>query len=203
MYACDLFRRLSRIGHTPINCIADYMALIVWEDFSPSMPTAYKKVKQISTTTCTYLRLPKARLFHVNSPSFNEKDLSPVYNHWAFLLRDIFLPLVRTQAKEWEQGYQSPELIGCHRLKKNNHRKFFTSTGPLVGPCIQPHNMTSGGFHGNPTYATMLGLEIHIHLTDYKFPRDPPSINWIHVNIGSNVGRIMWGKPPQAKCNFR
>ena len=46
-----------------------------------------------------------------------------------------------------------------------------------VGPCIQPHNMTTGGFHGNPTYATMLGLEIHIPLTDYKFPRDPPSIS--------------------------
>ena len=63
-----------------------------------------------------------------------------------------------------------------------------------VGPCIQPHNMTTGGFHGNPTYATMLGLEIHIHLTDYKFPRDPPSISHPplpHCTRVSHVPRIV------------
>ena len=63
-----------------------------------------------------------------------------------------------------------------------------------VGPCIQPHNMTTGGFHGNPTYATMLGLEIHIHLTDYKCPRDPPSISHPllpHCTRVSHVPRIV------------
>ena len=59
-----------------------------------------------------------------------------------------------------------------------------------VGPCIQPHNMTTGGFHGNPTYATMLGLEIHIPLTDYKFPRDPPSISHPPLPCYSRVAQM-------------
>ena len=37
--------------------------------------------------------------------------------------------------------------------------------------------MTTRNFHGNLTYGTMLGMELHIPLTDYKSPKDPPSIS--------------------------
>jgi hypothetical protein len=52
----------------------------------------------------------------------------------------------------------------------------FTTNVSSVGPCIQLYNMTTGDFHGNLTYGT-LGMEIHIPLTDYKSPKDPPSIS--------------------------
>ena len=37
--------------------------------------------------------------------------------------------------------------------------------------------MTMGDFHGNLTYGTMLGMELHIPLTDYKSPKDPPTVS--------------------------
>lgn len=45
---------------TSITNIADFIALIAWEVFSPVMATAYMKGKKVSTTTYAYLRLPKA-----------------------------------------------------------------------------------------------------------------------------------------------
>lgn len=38
------------------------------------------------------------------------------------------------------------------------------------------HNVTTGDFHGNLTYGTMLGTECHVPLIDYQSPKDPPSI---------------------------
>ena len=35
--------------------------------------------------------------------------------------------------------------------------------------------MTTGDFHGNLTYGTMLDMELHVPLTNYKSPKDPPS----------------------------
>lgn len=34
--------------------------------------------------------------------------------------------------------------------------------------------MTTGDLHGNLTYGTMLGMELHVPLTDPKPPKDPP-----------------------------
>jgi hypothetical protein len=53
----------------------------------------------------------------------------------------------------------------------------FATNVSSVGPCIQLYNRTTGDFHDNLTYSTMLGMELHIPLTDYKSPKDPPSIS--------------------------
>jgi hypothetical protein len=34
-----------------------------------------------------------------------------------------------------------------------------------------------GGLSWQSNLGTMLGIELHIHLTDYKSPKDPPSIS--------------------------
>lgn len=38
----------------------------------------------------------------------------------------------------------------------------FTTNVSSIGPCIQLQNKTIGDFHGNLTYGTMLGMELHI-----------------------------------------
>jgi hypothetical protein len=37
--------------------------------------------------------------------------------------------------------------------------------------------MTLGDFHGDLTHDTMLGIKLHVPLTDYKSPKDPPNIS--------------------------
>ena len=50
--------------------------------------------------------------------------------------------------------------------------------------------MTMGDFHGNLTYGTMLGMELHIPLTDYKSPKDPPSISHPPLPCCSRVAQM-------------
>jgi hypothetical protein len=42
----------------------------------------------------------------------------------------------------------------------------FTTNVSFSGPCIQLHNMTTGGFHGSLSYGTMLGMELYASITD-------------------------------------
>ena len=45
-------------------------------------------------------------------------------------------------------------------------------------------------FHGNLTYGTMLGMELHIALNDYKSPKDPPSISHPPLPCCSRVAQM-------------
>lgn len=72
-----------------------------------------------------------------------------------------FMDLVTTTP--WLEGSWPMEEVLC-----------FTTNVSSVGPCIQLHNKTTGDFHGNLIYGTMLVMKLHI-LLDYKSPKDPPS----------------------------
>ena len=54
-----------------------------------------------------------------------------------------------------------------------------TTNVSSVSLCIQLHSMDTSmeNFHDNLTYGTMLAIELHVPLTDYKFPKDPSSIS--------------------------
>lgn len=49
----------------------------------------------------------------------------------------------------------------------------FTTKVTSISHCIQLHNITMGGFHGNFIYDTILDFELPIPLNDYKSPMVP------------------------------
>jgi hypothetical protein len=94
----------------------------------------------------------------VNSPAY------PVLFSSNASLGLPFMDLV-TSTQQLESTWPTEEIL-C-----------FATNVSSVDPCIQLHNMTIEDFHGNLTYGTMLGMEIHIPLTKYKSPKVPPSIS--------------------------
>ena len=52
------------------------------------------------------------------------------------------------------------------------------------------HGVIHGYFHGNLIYGTILGMELHIALNDYKSPKDPPSISHPPLPCCSRVAQM-------------
>ena len=58
-------------------------------------------------------------------------------------------------------------------------------------PLLQlTHGVIHGYFHGNLIYGTILGMELHIALNDYKSPKDPPSISHPPLPCCSRVAQM-------------